>query len=83
MAVGGRSWRPEAESPPNPLQIAAPPISGRLQVSASFLPCCVVLCCVLCCVLCLREQERTSLDLPGLSCTLGLQATACGTPTYC
>lgn len=46
--LGRGSWRAEARVKPNPppkgpnpnpLQIAAPPISGRLQVSASFLPC--------------------------------------------
>lgn len=61
MAVGGGSWAARSRvPPPNSLQIAAPPISGLLQVSASFLRRRV-------------PEERTSLDLPGLPAPLAFR----------
>lgn len=75
MAVGGCSWRAEAESP-NPLQIAAPPISGLLQVSASFLRRCAWLTWA--------AWAAADITRPAWpACTLGLQATAVRYLVYC
>lgn len=65
----GGSWAARSRIPPHSLQIAAPPISGLLQVSASFLRRCVPG---------LLGADITRPAGPACTlCTLSLQATHC------